>query len=41
MRGFIVFQAQVSWYCSAFVVAFLVAKTFVIVAVVLTVIAES
>ena len=41
MWGFIVFQARVSWYRSAFVVAFLVAKTFVIVAVILAVVAES
>ena len=41
MLGLIVFQTHVSWYRSAFIVAFLVAKTFVIVAVVLAVIAET
>ena len=41
MLVLIVFQAHVSWYCSTFIVAFFVAKTFVIVTVVLAVVAET
>jgi hypothetical protein len=41
MLGLIVFQARASWYGSAFVVAFLVAKTFVIEPVIVAVVAET
>jgi hypothetical protein len=41
MLGLIIFQAHVTWNRSAFVLAFLVAKTFVIVAVIVAVVADT